>query len=110
MQAFGYAVKEQVALFTVCNYEMTFFIKRSAVPGDKTIFVSDPIFYNRQGPSARSFWLAFLLLSRARFAGAALCLAWLGKYICCAMPCLSDANAVAWAATNCPFVLHKTWP
>ncbi|CAL5219891.1 g1815 [Coccomyxa viridis] len=64
-QAHGYACHEGVALFAVYSYEVVIFGARSSVD-DKRIKLSDPVWLDRQNPSAKSLWLRFMQLSAER--------------------------------------------
>ena len=44
----------------VSNYHCTVFLKRSRHVHNKTLWASEPIWWDRQHPSARSCWLRFL--------------------------------------------------
>ncbi len=68
VQAHGYACHEGVALFAVYSYEVVIFGARSSVD-DKRIKLSDPVWLDRQNPSAKSLWLRFMQLSAERHQG-----------------------------------------
>ena len=53
------------------DYMVTLFIKRSMDVGDKTIYVSDPIWFDQSQPSARACWLNFMQEAKLCHLGAA---------------------------------------
>ncbi|CAL5225154.1 g7934 [Coccomyxa viridis] len=67
-QAWGYAVKEQVALVAVTTYKFTIYMMRAPLQyGPKALLISDPIWWNQQNPSARACMLHFMSLAHERF-------------------------------------------
>ncbi|KAL0043295.1 hypothetical protein WJX79_000713 [Trebouxia sp. C0005] len=62
-QVYGDAVIDEAPLLFVSNYHSTVFLKRSERVCNKQRWASDPIWWDRQQPSARSCWLTFLRLA-----------------------------------------------
>lgn len=62
-QVYGDAVIDEAPLLFVSNYHSTVFLKRSEHVCDKKLWASEPIWWDRQQPSARSCWLTFLRLA-----------------------------------------------
>ncbi len=71
VQVFGYAVEEEVALAAVTNYLVTLFIRRSMDVKDKTIYVSDPVWFDQTQPPAKACWLNFMHEAQLCHPGAA---------------------------------------
>ena len=60
LQAYGDAVIDEAPLLFVSNYHCTVFLKRSQHVHDKKLWASEPIWWDRQHPSAPSCWLRCL--------------------------------------------------
>ena len=73
MQAFGCAVEEEVAVAAVTNYTVTLFMKRSMDVRNKTIYVSDPVWFDQTQPPAKACWLNFLHEAQLCHPGVVLC-------------------------------------
>ena len=72
VQAFALAVEEGVSLAAVTSYMVTFFIMRANV-SNKHIYVSDPVWFNETGPSARACWYTFMAMAQDKRSGASSC-------------------------------------
>ncbi|DBB06104.1 TPA: hypothetical protein ACH3X3_009663 [Trebouxia sp. C0006] len=62
-QVYGDAVIDKPPLLFVSNYHSTVFLKRSEHVCNKQLWASEPIWWDRQQPSARSCWLTLLRLA-----------------------------------------------
>ena len=60
LQAYGDAVINEAPVLFVSNYHCTVFLKRNQHVHNKKLWASEPIWWDRQHPSARSCWLRFL--------------------------------------------------
>ena len=69
MHAYGYSVEEEVAVFVVTDYKVTFFMSRSPDVTDKRIRISEPVWWDQANPSARAYWLSFMQLAAQRHPG-----------------------------------------
>ena len=63
LQVYGDAVIDKAPLLFVSNYHSTVFLKRSEHVCNKQLWASEPIWWDRQQPSARSCWLTLLRLA-----------------------------------------------
>ena len=63
LQAYGDAVVDEAPLLFISNYECTVFLKRSVHVYNKTLWASEPIWWDQQHPSACACWLQFLHLA-----------------------------------------------
>lgn len=63
LQAYGDAVIDEAPLLFISNYHCTVFLKRSEHVHNKTLWASEPIWWDQQHPSARSCWLKFLCVA-----------------------------------------------
>ena len=73
MQAFELAVEDEVAFAAITSYKVTLFIMRSMNIRKKDIYVSDPVWHDDTGPSARASWYSFMYESEQRHSGAISC-------------------------------------
>ncbi len=73
MQAFALAVEEQVTHVALSSYELTIFIKRSLDITEKIIYISDPVWANQEQPSAKAYWLTFVLDAQRTLPGTLIC-------------------------------------
>ncbi len=64
LQVYGDAIIDEAPLLFVSNYHVTVFLKRSEHVQNKQLWASEPIWWNRQHPSARSCWLRFLQVAK----------------------------------------------